>query len=150
MPPVAVNVILPFDPPLQDRLVLETLNAKTDGWLRVTDCDIMHPKASLKYTVCDPALSPVNDFGDVAAAYDPPSMAMVYGAVPPLNVAVIVPFVPPLQLIFVEDKLIANAALTVKTPEPLTVHPFESVTVTVYVPPVDVVIEEVVAPVFQL
>ena len=40
--------------------------------------------------------------------------------------------------------------LTVKVPEADVAHPFESVTVTVYDPPVDVVMEEVVAPVFQL
>ena len=71
----------------------------------------------------------------------------VYGDVPPLGLAVRVAD-PPLQTAG-EFTLTAGGVFTVKEPEPEPVHPFESVTVTLYVPAVEAEIDCVVDPVLQ-
>ena len=48
-----------------------------------------------------------------------------------------------------EFTLTVGGVFTVKVPDPEPVHPFESVTVTLYVPAVEAEIDWVVAPVFH-
>ena len=71
----------------------------------------------------------------------------MYGDVPPVTVAVNAADVP-LQTA-AEFTITVGRALTVSVPEPVPVQPFESVAVTLYVPPVLALIDDVVAPVLQ-
>ena len=69
------------------------------------------------------------------------------GAVPPVAVAVNVADVP--LHTAAEFTVTDGAAFTVSVPEPLPEQPFESVTVTLYVPPALTLIDDVVAPLLQ-
>ena len=64
---------------------------------------------------------------------------------PPLADTVAVPLLPPKQLTGVAEQIAVNSDGVPTVDEQVAVHPFASVTVTVYVPAVNPLIEEVVA-----
>ena len=75
----------------------------------------------------------------------------VYGMVPPVALAVAPPSEKPLQLTLLSTTLAAdNAAGSVIVVDELSVQPFASVTVTLYVPATNPVAVAVVCPLFQL
>ncbi len=76
----------------------------------------------------------------------PPDHAYEYAVVPPEADAVAEPSLPPLQLTLVGVPMLAtNKAGSVMVMLEVSVHPFASVTVTVYVPAPTPVIDSVVA-----
>ena len=86
----------------------------------------------------------------MAVAFDPPEGAheYVYGVVPPVAVTVALPVLAPLHKTSVKDEmevLIPDEFATVTAA--FTLHPFESKTVTVYVPALILLIVAVVPPV---
>jgi len=98
--------------------------------LTVIESDFVQPLASFTVTVCDPALTLLKVFGEVAAANAPPSRLMVYGPVPPPKVAVTLPSLPPLQLMSVLVRLSVTAVGSLTVIEVVFEQPPVSVTVT--------------------
>ena len=68
---------------------------------------------------------------------------------PPPAVTLAVPFDPPLQLTGVALQFTVTAVGCVTTDVQVAEHPFTSVTVTVYVPAANPIVEEVIADVLH-
>ena len=73
----------------------------------------------------------------------------MYGAVPPETVVFAVPSQEPAQLASFEVALAVNVAGSLMVAEAVAVHPFASVTVSVYDPAHKLLMFAVVAPLFQ-
>ena len=103
---------------------------------------VVHPFASVMVAVYVPAQSAV------ALAPVPPegAHAYVYGAVPPEAVTEATPVQLPLHSTFVCDPVVVKAGGCVMLKVRVVVHPFASVTVTVYVPAQRPVVDEPVPP----
>jgi len=130
VPPPAVTVALP--PTEHVGLVLDVILAvNAAGAVNVTFAVAVHPFASVTVTVYEPAAKPL------AVVFVPPLGAHEYVKlpVPPLAVTVALPSVLVWHKGFVLELILADIAEgAVNVTLAVTVHPFASVTVTVYVP----------------
>ena len=59
MPPVTVNVIEPFEPPLQNTGVATGVKTRAGGWVTVALAVVVQPLASVTVTVYVPAVKPL-------------------------------------------------------------------------------------------
>ena len=132
MPPVAVTVAEPVLIPLHSTFVWAVIEAVNwDGSVITTKVLEIQPFASVAVTLYVPAVRPVA----VADAW-PLFHKYVIVPVPPVPAAVAEPFEPPKQLTFTEAEIVTATALAgcVIVTLAVSVQPFESVTVTLWLP----------------
>ena len=120
------------------------LAANVAGSLMVTEEVAVHPFASVTVSVYDPAHRLL-----MVAVVAPLLQAYVYGAVPTLTVVFADPSQEPAQLASFEVALAVNVAGSLMVTEEVAVHPFASVTVSVYDPAHRLLMFAVVAPLLQ-
>ena len=145
VPPVALAVASPSDPPLQLTSSSTVVDATTAAGSSIVTLSVsVHPLASVAVTVYVPAASPV-----MVAPVPLLLQANVFVPVPPVALAVADPSETPLQLASVPDMDADTAVGSVTTDVAVSVHPLASVTVIVYVPAVNPVTIEDVPPVFH-
>jgi hypothetical protein len=131
IPPVAETVALPLLPPLQEMLTCDVVTTMAVGSVIVVLAVALHPLSSVIVQVYVPGAS------EEAVAAVPPEGAHAYvnGDVPPEGAAVADPLSAPLQDTFVLELIEAlTPAELFTTTVVVLLHPFESVTVQVYVP----------------
>src|SRR5882724_10495794 len=119
--------MLPMDWPLQLSLTWLVVNVTAVGWLTAIVRFEVQPFTSCTVTVCEPAVRPVNWYGDVWVEYDPPSMLTCSAPDTPdpfENVAVTLPSLPFVQLTSVSLRLRFGCGLTVNVPLPDFTAPY--------------------------
>jgi hypothetical protein len=139
LPPLAVTVAVPFDNP-HVASVEEMVHIGLLLPLIVTEHDVVHPLESVTTTLYAPGVNPL-----IVGVVAPLLHKYVYTPLPPLTVAITVPFANP-HVVSVDIIVQAGAVLPFILTEHDVVHPFESVTTTLYVPDVKPVIVCVVIP----
>ena len=132
MPPAAVTVAEPVLIPLHNTFVWALMLAvNCVGSVITTEVLDVQPFTSVAVTLYVPAVRPV-----AVAEVWPLFHKYVIVPVPPVPVAVAEPFEPPKQLTFTEVGIVTATALTgwVIVTVAVSVQPFESVTVTLWLP----------------
>ena len=132
MPPAAVTVAEPVEAPLHSTFVCAVIEAVSwDGSVITTEVLDVQPFTSVAVTLYVPAVRPV-----AVAEVWPLFHKYVIVPVPPVPEAVAEPFEPPKQLTFTEVGIVTATALAgcIIVTVAVSVQPFESVTVTLWLP----------------
>jgi hypothetical protein len=137
------DVTRPFDCP-QLAGVVESETVIADDTPTFVLAETLHPFASDTVTPYVPAERFTSD-----CVVAPLLQIKLYGNAPPSGVTVAVPFVAP-HVVAVEAAVAVGPGVSIMIDEPDAVHPVASVTVTMYVPATKPLMDDVVAPLFQL